>query len=69
MSFYHKPRPGTQTPARATMCRRCHERVGTTQIHNVVLTAVASPAAVGMLDLWFCDRCLDEIGRSKPRNS
>jgi len=68
MSFYHKPRAGTQTPAKATMCRRCHERAGTTQIHDVALTA-ASITPVVARDLWFCDRCLDEIGRSKPRNS
>jgi hypothetical protein len=68
MSFRRKPN-GTQTQIKPTICRRCHERIGTTQIHNVALTAVTSPAPAAARDLWFCDRCLDEMGRSKPRNS
>jgi len=69
MSFHRRLKDGTETPTKPTICRRCHERIGTTQIHNVALTAVTSPAPVAVRDLWFCDRCLDEIGRSKPRNS
>jgi hypothetical protein len=69
MSFHRKTRDGAQTQTKPTICRRCHERIGTTQIHDVVLTAVTSlPPAISRA-LWFCDRCLDEIGRSKPHNS
>jgi hypothetical protein len=68
MSFYWKPKRGMETPTKPTICRRCRERAGTTQIHDVALTP-ASVTAVAARDLWFCDRCLDEIGRTKPRNS
>jgi hypothetical protein len=68
MSFFRKVKRGLETPAKPTICRRCHERTGTTQIHDVALTP-ASVTPLAAHNLWFCDRCLDEIGRSKPRNS
>jgi len=68
MSFYHKFKRATLTDPKPTMCRRCHKRLGTTQIHSIVLTMVTQPTSLPR-DLWFCDRCLNEIGRSKARNS
>ena len=68
MSFHWKRKTRVDTDGRATLCRRCHVRVGTTQMQNVALTP-AQLTPIVMRDLWFCDRCLDEIGRCKPRNS
>jgi hypothetical protein len=66
--FHHKRKLGVEVDTKPTICRRCHERRGTMLIQNVLSTATAQPPA-GARDWWFCDRCLDEMGRRKPRNS